>query len=258
MSHYQTFKRDPPPPYSPIGSPGPSRRLPTYDLPDDFKYGVNIAESDLDIRMAFLRKVYAILTLQLLTTVIFSIIVLTSTTVQLWIIDNTWTLFLSIIGSFISLIALYWKSQSYPTNMILLGVFTLFESYLIGAVISVYDVVIVAQAFIITLGIFVGLTLFALQTKYDFSGFAPYLYAALWGSIIAGLIQLFLPYNSMVDFILALLTALVFSGYIIWDTQMIMRHISGEEYISAAVNLYLDFLNLFLAILRILNSLNRD
>ena len=50
------------------------------------------------------------------------------------------------------------------------------------------------------------------------------------------------------------ITALIFSGYILVDTQLIMRKHHVEEEIAAAISLYLDIINLFLAILRILNS----
>jgi len=106
-------------------------------------------------------------------------------------------------------------------------------------------------------GIFIALTAFTLQSKYDFSSWGPFLYMSLWGLIIAGLIQLFLPYNSVVDFVIALFGALIFCGYIIFDTYMINKRLSPEEYIVASVELYLDMINLFLRLLRILDRMNR-
>jgi FtsH-binding integral membrane protein len=101
--------------------------------------------------------------------------------VRAWIIQHTWASIVVSISFIVLGLALFWMAESYPINMILLVIFTLAASYLIGATVSYYDVVVVAQAFIITLGIFIGLTLFALQTKYDFSGIVPYIYAGLWG-----------------------------------------------------------------------------
>ena len=66
--------------------------------------------------------------------------------------------------------------------------------------------------------------------------------------------QHFSPYNSKVELGYGIVVALLFSGYILVDTQLIMRHYHLEEEIAAAISLYLDIINLFLAILRILNS----
>lgn len=69
------------------------------------------------------------------------------------------------IGSFIALGGVYWKRHEHPMNLILLGVFTLCESLLVGTVTSYYESTIVLQALLITLGVFAGLTLFTFQTK---------------------------------------------------------------------------------------------
>lgn len=72
--------------------------------------------------------------------------------------------------------------------------------------------------------------------------------------ILFGFVAAFFPYNSTAELIYGLLGALLFSGYILVDTQLIMRHYHVEEEIAAAISLYLDIINLFLSILRILNS----
>ena len=74
--------------------------------------------------------------------------------------------------------------------------------------------------------------------------------------ILFGLMAAFFPYSSGVELGYGVVTALIFSGYILVDTQLIMRHYHVEEEIAAAISLYLDVINLFLAILRILNSQN--
>ena len=72
--------------------------------------------------------------------------------------------------------------------------------------------------------------------------------------IIFGLMASFFPGGKTMDTVYGGVTALIFSGYILVDTQLIMRHYHVEEEIAAAISLYLDIINLFLAILRILNS----
>ncbi len=132
--------------------------------------------------------------------------------------------------------------------------FTALEAYSISVITSFYDSKIVLQAVILTAGIFIGLTIFACQTKYDFTSWMPYLFGGLWALIMFGFVAAFFPYNSTTELVYGLLAALIFSGYILVDTQLIMRHYHVEEEIAAAISLYLDVINLFLAILRILNS----
>ena len=148
----------------------------------------------------------------------------------------------------------FWKRKSYPTNLLFLTGFTALEAYSISVIVSFYDSRIVLEALILTLGIFLALTLFACQTKYDFTSWAPYLFGGLWGLILFGFMAAFFPYNSTAELCYGGLAALIFSGYILVDTQLVMRHYHVEEEIAAAISLYLDIINLFLAILRILNS----
>lgn len=139
-----------------------------------------------------------------------------------------------------------------------LGAFTATEAYCISVITSFYDSKIVIEALIFTLGIFVALTLFACQTKYDFTNWLPYLFGALWVLILFGFMAIFFAPNSKVELVYGIIAALIFSGYILVDTQLVMRHYHVEEEIAAAISLYLDIINLFLAILRILNSQNNN
>ena len=60
------------------------------------------------------------------------------------------------------------------------------------------------------------------------------------------------------EFVISVAGAIIFCGFIIFDTHLIMHKLSPEEYILASVNLYLDFINLFLYILRILQAMRRE
>jgi FtsH-binding integral membrane protein len=163
-------------------------------------------------------------------------------------------MYLSLFGSIGFMLLTFWKRKSYPTNLIFLSGFTAMEAYCISVITSFYDSKIVIEALIFTLGIFVALTLFACQSKYDFTSWMPYLFGALWVLIIFGFMAAFFPHNSKVELGYGIVAALIFSGYILVDTQLVMRHYHVEEEIAAAISLYLDIINLFLAILRILNS----
>lgn len=193
-------------------------------------------------------------TVQLLLTTILSSVSFFSDSYKVWIQGNPWLLILSVFGALGFMLATFWKRKSYPANLLFLSAFTLLEAYSISVVTSFYDSRVVIQALVLTLGIFVALTLFACQTKYDFTNWMPYLAGALWFMILFGFVAMFLPFNSGLETAYGAVGALVFSGYILVDTQLVMRHYHVEEEIAASISLYLDVLNLFMSILRILNS----
>lgn len=167
-------------------------------------------------------------------------------------------MWLSLFGAIGFMLLTFWKRKSYPMNLLFLGGFTALEAYSVSVITSFYDSRIVLEALVFTLGIFVILTVFACQSKYDFTHWAPYLFGALWIAIIFGFMAAFFPQNSKVELVYGCVTALIFSGYILVDTQLVMRHYHVEEEIAAAISLYLDVINLFLSILRILNSQNNN
>ncbi|CAG8515712.1 2472_t:CDS:2 [Scutellospora calospora] len=251
----------PPPAYSSVGAshePFIAREWENDDVPDDFKYGVSVSECSLTVLIAFVRKVYSILLAQIGLTTVIAAIFMFNESIRNWVQQSSVLLIVSMIATFVLLLLLMWKRRSYPTNFMLLAAFTLAEGYSIGTLVTFFDSVIVLQAFIITTGIFIALSLFTAQSKYDFSGMGPFLFAGLWVVIIAGVIGIFFPFSGAVDLVIAAGTAILFCGFIIYDTFNIMKKTSPEEYVIAAVELYLDFINLFIAILRILNDLNRD
>ncbi|KAF8160722.1 UPF0005-domain-containing protein [Crassisporium funariophilum] len=230
------------------------------DLPDDFKYGVSVSESSPEIRNAFVRKVYSILLCQIVaifhgaTTLVGGLISQSPSTV-FWVQTHVWAFYVPLFGTLINLGLLYWKRHTHPWNFVLLSTFTLMEAFTLGIVVAFYSNVIVIQALVITLGVFIGLTLFTLQSKYDFSGMGPFLFGGLIALCMTGLVGIFIPFSRTMDLIFAIGGCLLFSGYIVYDTYTINRRLSPDEYIMGAISLYLDFINLFISILRLLNDL---
>lgn len=104
----------------------------------------------------------------------------------------------------------------------------------------------------------IGLTLFAFQTKIDFTGWGGALFSFLIILMVVGVFTIFFPSN-ILRTVYAGIGALVMSLYIIYDTQMMIGgdhkySISPEEYVFAALTLYLDIVNLFLYILRLIGG----
>lgn len=228
------------------------------NIPDDFKYDTNVSGCELTIRQHFIKKVYTLLFLQLLITGAIGAFISLNQSVQNFALTNIWLFFVSIAGSIGFLIAAYVQSRRYPINLILLTGFTVFEGYIIGVATSLYDTQIVLEALTITLVVFIGLTLFAFQTKYDFTSWAGILNSVLFCLIGIGFIWFFFQPSSTAELVYSSIGAIVFSGYILVDTQLIMRKFNVEEEVPAAISLYLDIINLFLNILRILSASQSD
>ncbi|PVU96230.1 hypothetical protein BB559_002458 [Furculomyces boomerangus] len=232
----------------------------SIDIPNDpianqdvFKIDCFVSETDISIRMAFIRKVYSILTMQLLGTVVSAYLVSYNETVKSFFMENPVLLISSFILGLISLITLNFKAKSYPLNVILLSTFTLSESVLVGFIVLNSSATAVFQALVLTLGIFIGLTVFTIQSKYDFSQMGPILMFGIWGLVLLIIVQMFIPFGSAIELGISVFAVFLFSGYIIYDTYMIMNRYTPDDYIIASVSLYLDIINLFIYLLRILD-----
>lgn len=219
--------------------------------------------SEKNIRMAFIRKVYAILMVQLAITFAFISLFVYSEPVRLYTQEHSEMVIVAIFLVFALMIAMACCDnvrRQFPLNFICLFLFTFVESFLLGVVSSSYDAKEVMWAAGICAFICLGLTAFAFQTKYDFTMMGGMLFVTLFIFVIFGFLTIFL-YNEVVRLIYACVGALIFSLYLVYDTQLLIggHHkysISPEEYIFAALNLYLDIINLFIYILQIISSKN--
>jgi FtsH-binding integral membrane protein len=106
-----------------------------------------------------------------------------------------------------------------------------------GLIVSYVDQTAVLQALVITLFTFLGLTLFTFQSKYDFSKMGPWLFGGLLFIVGAGFVQVFLPFNHVTDMAMAAGGCVIFSGYIVYDTHLILKRLSPEEWVLAVLSL---------------------
>uniref|UniRef100_A0A2P2I354 Protein lifeguard 4-like n=1 Tax=Hirondellea gigas TaxID=1518452 RepID=A0A2P2I354_9CRUS len=219
-------------------------------ITDDFMYNNNVAGSHLYIRMGFLRKVYGLLSMQLLVTAVVAGVCAYTPVVRDTIHTNPWILLLCFPATLGLLIALHINRHIVPRNLVLLAAFTVVEAITVGTVVSLYEVASVVQALVMTLLITGGLTVYTLQTKRDFSNMGVGLFVALLCMLGVGILNIFLGSTGL-DLLIAGAGALIFSLFIVFDTQMMMKKLSAEEYILATINLYLDIINLFLELLRL-------
>ena len=91
------------------------------------------------------------------------------------------------------------------------------------------------------------------HNQWDFNFLGPFLFAGVMGLITTSFVQIFLPFSANFDLFVASFSVLIFSGFVLYDTQQIMRRLSVDEAILGSLSLYLDFLNLFLSILRVVS-----
>jgi len=108
-------------------------------------------------------------------------------------------------------------------------------------------------AAVLTIGAFGILTIYAFVSRRDFSAWGSFLIVGLWVLIGTMLLNFFFQ-NTAVDLWLASVAVLLFSGLLVFDTWRLRNFYGPDEYVGAAVQIYLDLLNIFMAILRVLGN----
>lgn len=211
-------------------------------------------------RIGFIRKVYMILATQLVITAGITSAVLASDELKFWLRENYWVL---IVSSILSIVIVYalgcYKSvaRSVPINFILLFIFTICESLLVASISSQYDPSTVMMAACITAAAVVGLTIYALTTKTDYTMCGGLLFALCLVLLVATILAIFIR-NRWLQLVISVFGALLFCVYLIFDTQLLLDNhansLSIDDYIWAAMNLYIDIIQLFIYILRIVGE----
>ncbi len=140
-------------------------------------------------------------------------------------------------------------------NLAVLFVFTFITGLtiapLLASIFAMPDgAAIVGQAFLMTSIAFGAISMFAMTTKRDFSSMGKFLFIALIIMIVAGISNIFIQ-SSMMQLMIASAGALIFSAFILYDTQNIIKG-HYDSPVEAALSLYLDFFNLFISLLQIL------
>lgn len=218
------------------------------------------------IRRAFIRKVYGILCVQLLVTMAIITPFMYHEPLKEYVRRSNTIYWISMVITLVCIIAMACCEgvrRKFPTNIIFLGVFTAAEGFMLGSLAARFEADAVLIAVGITAGVTLGLTLFAFQTKIDFTACGGMLCALLMILMVAGFILAFVGTSRIAMIGYGSAGALIFSLYIVYDTQLMMggKHkysLDPEEYIFASLNLYLDIINLFMYILMIVGASSND
>ncbi|CAI5457925.1 unnamed protein product [Closterium sp. Yama58-4] len=216
--------------------------------------GITLSENEM--RWGFIRKVYGIIGAQLLLTAAVGSCFALIPSVREFGLTNGYFMFFATILPFATLIPLVIYRSRHPLNLALLAVWTACMSMTVGLICSMYSGPIVAEALGLTASVVLGLTAYtyyAVKKGQEFSYLGPMLYVSLWLLLGWSFIQIFWGLGS--EFALALVGALIFALFIVYDTDLIIRRYSYDEYVMASLNIYLDIINLFIRMLEILQYL---
>jgi FtsH-binding integral membrane protein len=221
------------------------------------------------IRTAFVRKVYSILSVQLLATCVIGYV--TNSYVEEHVRMARPLYMMSFVLTLGTLCAVMCccksAARTFPQNYALLSLITLGMSLMVGIITAQYSMQSVLIAVAATAVIFFCLTVYACFTKTDWTGMGVYLYAGLIAMSVFGMMMwLFCMFGAcpgpFMHKVYAFFGVMLFTGYIIYDTQMIVggthkqHSFTVDDYAFAALNLYLDIINMFVYILQLFG--NRD
>jgi len=217
-----------------------------------------------NLRVDFIRKVFSIVAAQLLTTFAMSFYAITNESFYLFQMSNTGLFMFTAMLSICILIILSCFSsisRNYPMNFILLGLFTLCESYTVSAIVGSYHEKTVLMALFLTGSVVAALTIYSLKTKREIGYFSGLIVmgscatlVGLFGSLIFG--------GGMLSGMISIVSAVMAGLYLIYDIKMLMgndrRKIGLDDYVMGAMVIYLDVIRIFLEILKFLNSMEND
>lgn len=211
-----------------------------------------------------MRKVYTWMALALVITGVCAYGVAASPTLIMAIFSSKMTFYGLLIAELALVIFISARIDrlSLSTATLLFTVYAALNGVTLSAIFLLYDITTIGQVFFITAGTFGAMAFFGYTTKKDLSVIGHTLYMALIGLILATVVNLFMR-NAMLDYVLSYIGVGVFVGLTAWDSQKIKRILSempdaGEEAqkfaLLGALTLYLDFINLFLYLLRIFSK----
>ena len=204
-------------------------------------------------RLVFIKKVYSLLAMSMLTAAVGAY--LGSGPLFLIVAPNMMLFFVLQIGL---IFFASFAARKPGLNIIALFSFTTVSGLTLGPLLMRVGPTIAAEAFVLTAITFVGLSLYVVYSKKDFSFMSGFLMTGLIVLVVGGLLNMFFIQSGMMHFVMSGASVLLFSGFILYDTSNILRYYGTDEHVSATLALYLDVLNLFIALLSILGIMSDD
>ncbi|MEO5902401.1 MAG: Bax inhibitor-1/YccA family protein [Gemmatimonadaceae bacterium] len=202
-------------------------------------------------RATLVRRTYSLVFVSILFTVAGAMFALSQPAILNAVAAHPW---ISMLATFAPLFLALRAQNVFPANIGLVLLFTFAEGVFLAPLLYVYGQQqpgLITQAALTTIGAFGTLTAYAFISRRDFSAWGSFFAVGLWVVIGSMLLNMFFFKNPGLQVAIAAVTVLVFSGLLVYDTWRIRNVYSPDEYVGAAVRIYLDLLNMFLAILRI-------
>lgn len=202
-------------------------------------------------RATLVRRTYSLVFVSILFTVAGSMFALSQPSILQATAQHPW---LTMLATFAPLFLALRARNVFPANIALVLLFTFAEGILLAPILYVYGQQqpgLITQAAVTTIGAFGVLTAYAFISRRDFSAWGSFFMVGLWVVLGSMLLNMFFFKNPGLQVAIAGVTVLVFSGLLVFDTWRIRNVYGPDEYVGAAVQIYLDLLNLFLAVLRI-------
>ena len=204
-------------------------------------------------RATLVRRTYSLVFVSVLVTIAGAMFALSQPQLLQAVAAHPW---ISMIAMFAPLFMAMRARDVFPANIGLVFLFTFAMGVVISPALYVYGQQqpgLISQAAILTIGAFGVLTAYAFISKRDFNALGSFFMVGLWVVIGTMVLNMFFR-NPALDLWLAGVTVLVFSGLLVFDTWRLRNVFGPNDYVPAAVTIYLDLLNLFMALLRILGG----
>lgn len=221
-------------------------------------------KSEKSIVNSVMKNVFTLMTLALAATGAISYIVSNNIQIIKAILENQPLFWGLIIGELVLVMVLSAMINriSFTTALILFALYSVINGVTLAPLFIVFTAESIASALFVTAGTFGAMAIFGYITKFDLSGIGKILIMALFGLIIASIVNIFLA-SSQMEMIINYAGVLIFTGLTAYDTQkiknLVQENINNENIIPklsviGSLTLYLDFINLFIKLLQLMGK----
>jgi FtsH-binding integral membrane protein len=213
-----------------------------------------------DERQGFIIKVFSIMSIQVIFTALYTWWIISNEGRKEFCTNNLWLYFVCIaatVAIMCTLMCFKSMARTVPTNYILLFGFTVFESYIVGTIASLYDANSVILAAIYTVALFSILTLFACCTKGDIGCMGPIIVVSMCLGFLTFILYFVFP-SELMHLIFCWVGLIITCIYVIYDVYLITeKHgLEYDDYIIGALLIYTDVITMFIYILSIIGNRN--
>lgn len=223
------------------------------------------AQADIDVGLRqYMLRIYNYMTGGLALTGVVAYVVGTNEALLRAIFGTplAWVVILAPLG-LVMLFGFRLQRMSVGAAQALFWVFAAAMGLSLSYIFAVYTGASIARVFFITAGTFAAMSLYGYTTSRDLTGLGSFLFMGLIGLVIASIVNIFLA-SSALDFALSVIGVLIFTGLTAYDTQRIKSiyseldeaGVAAKKAIMGALQLYLDFINLFIMLLRLFGNRN--